>query len=143
MSITLTGTAAINYLQADNAKLQADNAKLQADNAKLTAKVSEQHQWQNTILNEGEEHNVLFWRDHEAIWNMEGIAKMKALDDYIGEMEDICYQGVDYCIQDGNVYNDDLEAIGNWDSSTITFLSQEAQDAHESHESYEGPEQAD
>ena len=50
MSITLTGTAAINYLQAENAKLTAKVAE-------LTAKVAEQDQWKNTILNEGETTN--------------------------------------------------------------------------------------
>jgi len=130
MSITLTGTAAINYLQAENAKLTAKVAE-------LTAKVAEQDQWKNTILNEGEDYKLM----HPNIPPLgEDFELPQDKGDYPDDLEEICYQGVEYGIsKDGIVYNENLEVIGKWEFSIITFISKEAQSAHESHESYEQP----
>jgi hypothetical protein len=135
MSITLTGTAAINYLQAENAKLTAKVAE-------LTAKVAEQDQWKNTILSEDYKLEGICYQGVEYGISKDGIVYNENLD-AIGKwgFSIITFQGVEYNIKDGIVFNEDLEAIGNWEFSIITFISEEARCAHESHESYEQPEQ--
>jgi hypothetical protein len=64
--------------------------------------------------------------------------------DYPDEMDEyIVYQGVEYGLKDGTVYNGNVDAIGKWDFFIITFISDDAAQAHAEHEDYEDPDLAE